>query len=72
MRNKWDLNPDITLAIEANAQKMEIKTMGRIRYDKMITQAQINKLSVVEYSNNGVASDIRNLWFNIANVLKRK
>ncbi|MFC1782960.1 ATP-binding protein [Planctomycetota bacterium] len=70
--NKWDLNPDITLAIEANAQEMGITTMGRIRYDRKITQAQINKLSVVEYSNNGVASDIRNLWFNIAKVLKRK
>jgi len=68
--NKWDLNPDITADIEAQAQQYGAKVAGRVRYDNAITEAQIRKLSVVEYSKNGVAEDIRNLWKTVYNVLK--
>jgi MinD superfamily P-loop ATPase len=67
--NKWDLNPDITLDIEAQAQEWEVKVAGRVRYDNAITEAQIKKLSVVEYSHNGVARDIKKVWSEITNIL---
>jgi len=43
---------------------------GRVRYDIAITEAQIRKLPVVEYSKNGVAEDIRKLWRTVSSVLK--
>jgi len=64
--NKWDLNPDITAEIEAQAQQQGVKVAGRVRYDNAITEAQIKKLSVVEYSENGVAEDIRKLWREVS------
>jgi MinD superfamily P-loop ATPase len=68
--NKWDLNPDVTADIEAQAQQNGVAVAGRVRYDNAVTEAQIRKLSVVEYSKNGVAEDIRKLWYTVSNALK--
>jgi MinD superfamily P-loop ATPase len=69
--NKWDLNPDVTADIEAQAQQNGVAVAGRVRYDNAITEAQIRKLSVVEYSKNGVAEDIRKLWLTVSSALKK-
>ena len=63
--NKWDLNKDVASQIEAYGRRRGLKLAGRVRYDRAVTEAQIKKLSVVEYSRNGIASDIRGLWANI-------
>ncbi|MBL7221523.1 MAG: ATP-binding protein [Phycisphaerae bacterium] len=63
--NKWDVNEDITLQIEARAIGRGLKLAGRIRYDRAVTEAQIKKLSVVEYVPNGVTNDIRDIWGNV-------
>ena len=60
--NKWDLNEDVAGQIEAQALRRGLKSVGRVRYDPAVTEAQIKKLSVVEYSSNGIAGDIRELW----------
>ncbi|MDA3925598.1 MAG: ATP-binding protein [Kiritimatiellae bacterium] len=46
--NKWDLNVEMTERIEKLAASMGSPSAGRIRYDKGVTTAQINGLSVVE------------------------
>ena len=63
--NKWDLNEDIASRIEAQAKQRGLKPVGRVRYDRAVTEAQIMGLSVVEYADNGVADDVRNLWGNV-------
>ena len=63
--NKWDLNEDIASRIEAQAGRGGLKFAGRVRYDRAVTEAQIEKLSVVEYASNGVANDIRDIWGNV-------
>jgi len=63
--NKWDLNPDITEQIEGEAQEHGVKTAGRIRYDSAITEAQIMKTSVVEYTGGAVSGDITAVWQNV-------
>ena len=70
--NKWDLNPDITAEIEAQAQQQGFKVTGRVRYDNAVTEAQIKKLSVVEFSENGVAEDIRKLWTRVSGFLREQ
>ena len=69
--NKWDINPQITAAIEQLTQKRKIHLAGKIRYDDAVTRALIKKLSVVEYSKNGVAEDVRKLWAEIERALKK-
>jgi len=63
--NKSDLNPDMTGQIEQDALKQGIKVVGKIRYDKAFTKAQIMKCSVVEYTSGAVTEDIKALWRNV-------
>ena len=63
--NKWDLNPGIASEIEALAGNRHAQVAGKVRYDNAITAAQIQRLSVVEYSKNGVAEDIKSLWAEV-------
>jgi len=63
--NKWNLNEDIASRIEMHAGQRKLELAGRVRYDRAVTEAQIKGLSVVEYAQNGVADDVRNLWGNV-------
>ena len=68
--NKWDLNEELASQIEDQAQQGGAAVAGRIRYDRAVTQAQIQKLSVVEYSENAVTADIKNLWTQVLKALE--
>lgn len=63
--NKFDLNPDMVTQIEEDARKRNMKVIGKIRYDKAFTKAQIMKCSVVEYTGGAVTEDIKALWRNV-------
>jgi len=67
--NKFDLNPDIATQIEEDARKQNAKVVGKIRYDKAFTKAQIMKTSVVEYTSGAVAEDVKSLWRNVTYAL---
>jgi MinD superfamily P-loop ATPase len=67
--NKWDLNPDIASRIEKTAIDHGLGIAGRIRYDQAVTRAQIDRLSVVEYQENGCAVDIRAVWSSVSAIL---
>ncbi len=67
--NKFDLNPEMAAQIEKDANKRNIKVVGKIRYDKAITKAQIAKQSIVEYTDTGVSDDIKTLWGNVTYAL---
>jgi MinD superfamily P-loop ATPase len=68
--NKWDLNQDLTLEIEAEARRRGLILAGRVRYDPAVTKAQIEKKSVVEYGEDGAAADVRNVWTEVSSALK--
>ena len=67
--NKWDLNKDLTSEIETQARQRGLTMAGKVRYDHVITKAQIDRKSVVEYSRNGAAADIRQLWTEVTMTL---
>ncbi|MBN1588572.1 MAG: ATP-binding protein [Pirellulales bacterium] len=69
--NKWDLNPELAEQIEAEAGRLGVETVGRIRYDGAVTQAQIKAQSVVEFTDNGAAADMRRLWSDVSDRLGR-
>jgi len=60
--NKWDLNLDMTEKIEAAARQQKMRVAGRVRYDKAVTAAQVAARTIVEFTTEGVASDLRALW----------
>jgi len=63
--NKFDINPDMSDKIEKSSLERNMKVVGRIRYDKAFTKAQIMKCSVVEYTSSAVSEDIKSLWRNV-------
>ncbi len=67
--NKWDLNPAMTSKIEELALQLKLEVVGRIRYDRAVTDAQIRKRAVVEYRNLGCAYDIHETWKSIRRYL---
>lgn len=67
--NKWDVNPEWTTRIEDKARQIGAQVAGRIRYDRAVTQAQIEKMAVVEYQKAGCAQDVRTLWKQVETAL---
>lgn len=60
--NKADLNDEITRNLEELARARGIAVVGRIPYDRAVTQAQIARKTVVEASDGPAARAIRRLW----------
>jgi len=60
--NKCDINEDLTGEIVARAEKRGLQVAGQFRYDPAVTQSQIERKSVVEFQNDGVAEEIRGAW----------
>ena len=57
--NKFDINKDMTKKIKDSADDVDIKILGLIPYDEIVTAAQIEEQSVVEYDKNSeVAQEI--------------
>ena len=63
--NKWDLNPVMAERIEQKAREMGARVAGRIRYDRSVTQAQLQEKAVVE-TDAPCVEDIRKIWSEIA------
>jgi MinD superfamily P-loop ATPase len=70
--NKWDINPEVAARIEQDAAARGLKVVGRVRYDRAVTDAQIQKRAVVECKTNGCAQDIRTVWKEVEAVLLQK
>ena len=60
--NKADLNVDVTRSLEELAQQHGIAVVGRIPYDRAVTEAQIAHKTVVEASGGPAAQAIRSVW----------
>ena len=67
--NKWDLNTAMSDAIEAYASAMGITPVGRIRYDRAVTAAQVAGQTVLEYAQNSVTEDVRRVWSGVERLL---
>ena len=60
--NKADLNEEVARNLEELARERGIAVVGRIPYDRAVTQAQIARKTVVEASDGPAAQAIRSLW----------
>ena len=59
--NKWDLNHAMTERIEYQARQAGARILGRIRYDRAVTMAQMQQCAVVE-TDAPSGKDIRKIW----------
>jgi MinD superfamily P-loop ATPase len=60
--NKWDLNASMSSLIETKARDRGMILAGRVRYDRTATDAQVQEKTIVEYREDGIAADIRQVW----------
>ncbi len=60
--NKYDLNEANTRRIEALATGLGTGVAGRIRFDPAVTGAQVEGVPLVEFSSDGAASDMVEVW----------
>ena len=67
--NKSDLNPAKSEEIRAIAGMHNADFLGMIPYDKSITLAQMQGISVVEYTDNETTKKIREIWAKVSLVL---
>jgi len=68
--NKYDLNEDNTRQIENYCLNQGVEVAARIPFDNIVTEALVEKLPVVEYSQGKVTQEIESLWQRIGLALR--
>ena len=67
--NKYDLNRDNTRQIEDYCLNLGVEVAARIPFDNVVTEALVQGLPVVEYSQGKVAQEIESLWQTLTETL---
>jgi MinD superfamily P-loop ATPase len=70
--NKYDINESVSRQIENESLAKGIPVVGHIRYDKVFTDAQIEGVSVVEYTRSDVADQIKDTWRKVLDTIDTK
>jgi MinD superfamily P-loop ATPase len=70
--NKYDVNGDNACQIESYCRSRGIDVAARIPFDNAVTEAIVQGLPVVEYSNGVVSVEIAKLWQSVSEFLARK
>ena len=63
--NKWDINTTVFDNIQAWCENQGLEVVGKIRYDRSVTDAQIAGQSIIEFGNGEVSSEINQMWKKI-------
>jgi len=69
--NKYDLNEDNTRQIEYYCRNQGVGIAAKIPFDNAVTEAIVQGLPVVEYSQGKVTHEIESLWQRITRTLGR-
>jgi MinD superfamily P-loop ATPase len=70
--NKYDLNEENTSRIESYCGSEGIEVAAKIPFDNVMTEAIVEGLPVVEYSDNGVTRQIKELWRILSGKLENR
>jgi MinD superfamily P-loop ATPase len=69
--NVYDINKDNAEKIVGFCEENRIKTVGKITFNPIITEAMVNGKPIVEYApESDVAKEIERIWENIVSALK--
>ncbi len=67
--NKYDLNEELTQKIRELTEGYNSEFIGVIPYGKEVTEAQMRKLSVVEYTNTALTDSIKEIWRKVSKTI---
>ena len=67
--NKYDINEDNTRQIENYCLNQGVEVVAKIPFDNVVTEALVQGLPVVEYSQGKVTKEIKSLWQRITQAL---
>ena len=70
--NKYDINEDNTRQIESYCLSQGVEVASKIPFDNIVTEALVQGLPIVEYSQGKVTQEIESLWQYIVRVLKER
>jgi MinD superfamily P-loop ATPase len=70
--NKYDINLENSRMIENFCQDGQIEVAARIPFDNVVTEAMIQGLPVVEFSDNRVSREIGKLWERASKSLEER
>ncbi len=69
--NKWDLNREMTAAIEGYCCREGIPFLGKLPYDRVVSRALVNRKVLVEYApDSEVAGAVRSVWEGLQRVFR--
>ena len=68
--NKYDLNEDNTRQIESYCTNLGVKVASKIPFDNVVTEALVQGLPIVEYSQGEVTDEIESLWHHVSHILE--
>jgi MinD superfamily P-loop ATPase len=69
--NKYDLNDENSRQVESYCFDQGVEVVSKIPFDNAVTQALVQGLPVVEYSQGKVAQEIDALWRTVTGTLSR-
>lgn len=70
--NKYDINESKSTEIEDESSTNRLPVVGKIEYDKSVTDAQIKGVSLVEYKDNSTAGQIKETWRKVLDIVNKK
>jgi MinD superfamily P-loop ATPase len=68
--NKWDINPDLTETIVADARTRGLTWAGRISYNPAVTEAQLQRNTIVEHGAHELRQEVVTIWNTVSSLLK--
>ncbi|MGI5882126.1 MAG: ATP-binding protein [Dethiobacteria bacterium] len=69
--NRSDLDEDNTRKIEKFCQEQSVPVVGKVPFDKVVTEAMVEGLPVVEYSDGRVSQEIKKIWGKLVSLMDR-
>jgi len=66
--NKYDLNQEMAEKIISMVGEYQAELIGKIPYDRVVTDAQMEGLSVVEFSDGAVTAAITGIWEKLSRI----
>ncbi len=64
--NKYDLNEEMTGAIENFCGDNGVTVIGKIGFDKAVVESMVAGKTIVEYCDGGIKEEIVNIWGKVA------
>lgn len=69
--NKCDINEENAKQIERYCLSQEVEIAGKIPFDNVVTEAIVQGVPVVEYTQNSVARQLKRLWQTVSERLAK-